>query len=117
MYNAHVAYPIVNAKDIVTRRTVGRFAREARLGRNLKQEMAATALGMKGRSMITGIERGHLLPSLDLSLRMEKLYEIPRYSFCFLVAKCRVQENSAAILEELQERGAPPLKIRIGFGS
>jgi len=104
----------VSPKDHVTKLMVGKLIREARQQAGLKQEALAAQLGIDSNSFISQVERGRLIPSLDMAHKLELALQLPAHSVASLVLKYRIKEVPDGILEDARERGLH-VQVRLSF--
>ena len=65
--------------------------------RRLSQKHMAALIGQKDRTMISKYERGHVLPSLEVAMKLQIIFDVPAVDiFPRLVSQWRQEVDSAA---------------------
>ena len=93
---------------------IGRTVRDARKSAGLKQTALQAQLGLRSTSFLPQVEHGKIVPSLDMAAKLEKALAIPPHSIASLVIKYRLQEQTAMLMHEAQERGID-VQVRLMF--
>lgn len=100
-------------KDTVDARDIGLLIRKARDKRGWKQEALAHDVGCSA-AYITNLERGHMVPTVEMSIKLEQSLTLHAGTLSALVVKHRIQQAVATILRESTDLGVDT-RVRLSF--